>query len=38
MLEGPPFLNMVFEKVIDLKKDYEAVVRADSSFGKYTFK
>ena len=29
---------MVHEKVLDLKKDYESILRADNSFTKYSFR
>lgn len=38
LLDGSPFLNMIYEKVIGLKKDYETVIKCDPNFKKYTFK
>ena len=37
MLEGSPFLHMIHEKVVDLKKDYTAILRCEPSFDKYSF-
>lgn len=37
MLEGSPFLYMIHEKVMDLKKDYTTILRSDSNFDKYSF-
>ena len=39
MLEGSPFLFMVHEKVLDLKKDYDTICRLESGFStKFEFK
>ena len=32
MLEGSPFLYMIHEKVMDLKKDYTTILRCDPNF------
>lgn len=32
LLEGSPFLNMIYEKVIGLRKDYESVIKCDPKF------
>ena len=39
MLEGSPFLFMIHEKVIDLKKDYTTILKCNDDFEeKYPFK
>jgi histone-lysine N-methyltransferase SETD3 len=37
-LIGSPFLFMIHEKVLDLKKDYDLVIKCDKNFEKYSFK
>ena len=37
-LVGSPFLFMIHEKVMDLRRDYDTILKADRGFEKYSFK